>query len=142
MELSQFVSESLVAIVKGVCGATEGLKESGAIINPTNVSWAGDNSRGLINNNAAGRRVELVSFDVAVVATETESNTAGAGVGIQVLGGKIEGVSKASKQHDTRIQFVVPLCLPAGEDAEMESKPQRTLSWFAQQAKKADSRQS
>ena len=119
MELSEFVEKSLVAIVRGVERANAALKDSQALVNPHQSSYGTEASHGVHHPtvNRHETRVELVAFDVAVEASESQSNTttggAGGGIpGIAVIGGKMTGESEATTRHASRLRFSVPLKLP------------------------------
>jgi len=97
MDLQTFVSETLVALAKGVNTAQQSDELGKTIIVP----MAGRDSI----------RVQQVEFDVAITAND--GSTAGAKIG--VLGGLIGAGAEAGKQNNlttaTRIKFNVPICL-------------------------------
>jgi hypothetical protein len=114
--LEQFISETLVQIVRG---ATKAQKELGdtAQINPPTVSV----KRGAIYNPTPGtmgqrpdtttvkHEKDHVSFDVQVTAS-TESQTKGeAGVKLYVFSADTGGQSTTEHQHINRVQFSIPI---------------------------------
>ncbi len=118
MELDDFIHRTLVAITRSVEKANDDLADSKALINPPQVMWIGDHGKTGVHdpNNVSSytKRVELIEFDVAVEATESEKNASNVSAGISVLGGKMAGTSEANRRHESRIKFTVPLCLPQG----------------------------
>lgn len=111
MDLKDFITETLVQIASGIEDAQVKLKEqdSQAIIN-TNMTQTGDG-----NLVTGGRRVpvEIVEFDVAILANEgTETN---AGIGLTVaslLNLKAGGQSNQSQGSESRIKFKIPMSYP------------------------------
>ena len=111
MELKDFVTETLVQIAEGIEQAQIRLKEnnSEAIIN-TNVTK--DDSGHLVTG---GRRkpVEIVEFDVAILANEGTATKAGVGIAVASLFSlDAGGQSNQSKGVESRIKFKVPMSYP------------------------------
>jgi hypothetical protein len=104
MNLERFVSESLLAIMKGVSSAAdEAGKAEGKI--------------GGVNPTVAARGIDLiklvrdVSFDIAVTVS-TESS-GGGGADIKVLSASIGGKGTVTKEDSrvSRISFSVPVLM-------------------------------
>lgn len=104
MELSEFITLSLLGIQKGVHDAISSLKnqEISGVINPV---W-GD------VNNIDEKNIQTVTFDVLVTtdARDGKSNNKAVNAGITALGGALHIVSNSestnTKSH--RIQFSIP----------------------------------
>jgi len=116
MELKDFVAQTLIEIAAGVVQAQEGLNHLGAKVNPQMNRVL---PKGAHNYEAFGwaegegsNPVLLVSFDVAVTATEGTKTKGGIGVvtGIVSLGSS--GASDKSETAVSRLSFKVPLLLP------------------------------
>lgn len=104
MNLSEFVSDTLVEIMNGVVSAQAQWTKGGqkGHINPV---WGG--------YEAGHKNVREVQFDVAVTVTEADSG--GVKGGIKVLGlGEIgaEGQKSHSNSQVSRIAFSVPIAPP------------------------------
>ena len=118
MELQQFITQSLVEISRGVIGAQDQLRESGAMVNPAmsvvfpNSGGNSYESFGWAERDQASP-VFLVEFDVAVTAAEGTQTKGGIGVvaGVFALGS--QGQSHDQNTAVSRLQFKVPLKLPA-----------------------------
>jgi len=123
MDLRNFIKETLVQIAQGVDDAREALADSKAIVNPRNVAGSGSGGADskvygyLVTDNAKNYRqvVQSISFDVAVSVAQGTETKGGVGlvVGPVVLGS--HGKSDASNTSMSRIQFRIPMVLPANE---------------------------
>ena len=117
MDHQTFIRETLVQIAKGIEEAAEELRESGAIINPENVSPSvqGSPVYGQIiprNTTTMRRYVQSVTFDVAIAASEGTGTRGGIGVVVGAIAIGSQGQSNASSSSTSRIQFSVPVALP------------------------------
>lgn len=121
MELQDFVSKTLVQIIRGVEQAQIDLEKSSAQVNPlldrifTNTQSGGTNQGlGWTKN---GDLVSVVQFDVALTIHEEQGSKSGIGVvtGIFALGS--QGASDKAQSAATRVQFSVPITLPHNDAA-------------------------
>jgi len=103
MELREFVSATLVEIVRGVRDAQRAVKAEKipSAINP--------GSRGREGMLYARKEVE---FDVAITATEGSESKSGIGVVVASVGIGAQRKSGASSESVSRIKFAVPVILP------------------------------
>ncbi|MCZ4305942.1 hypothetical protein O4G98_14505 [Zoogloeaceae bacterium G21618-S1] len=116
MELRDFVAQTLTEIAEGVVRAQETLTPIGAKVNPqmSRVFSKGEKNYEAFGwaNGEGANPVLLVSFDVAVTASEGRKTKGGIGV---VTGIVSLGSSGATDRNDTavsRLSFKVPLLLP------------------------------
>jgi hypothetical protein len=120
MDLKTFVSTTLVQIVEGVADAIRQVSErkiAGAI-NP----MPEDYLRG---------QAKDVQFDVAVTVTDTSEGSAGAGIKVASfieIGGK--GSKATTSEAVSRIQFSVPVAVPATASDEFKVEPSSYQSEF------------
>ena len=109
MDLEQFVSETICAVIFGIKSAGDTLRQRniGAAISPV---W--DASDNLSDDN-----VLQMDFDVAITAAESAHSEAGGGVkvGIQVLslGGERKAHTSAETSSVSRVKFSVPYIPPS-----------------------------
>jgi len=111
MELKDFVTETLVQIAEGIEEAQKRLheKNSEAIIN-TNMTQS---SRGHLVTGGSNKPVEMVEFDVAILANEGTATKAGVGLTVaSLLKLDAGGQSKQSKGTESRIKFKIPMSYP------------------------------
>ena len=116
MELHEFVSKTLVQIIRGVEQAQMEIVDSQAKVSPqlrtafTNTQTGGTNQG--LGWAQEGGLVSVVEFNVSVSAQEGQGTKGGIGVvtGIFALGSQASS-DKASTAA-TRIQFGVPIKLP------------------------------
>ena len=111
MELKEFVTETLVQVAEGIEEAQRRLKDSGsdAKVNPYMTK---DNSGKWVTG---GRRknVEIVEFDVAILANEGTETKAGVGLTVaSLLRLDAGGRSSQASGTESRIKFKVPASFP------------------------------
>jgi hypothetical protein len=110
MQLSEFVAETIRAIVAGIVNAQGAAAEAGAVVNPDGVIRSkGDDSPCLIGD---ARMIREVEFDVAVTAGDSEKSGVGGGVTLSVLSFGAKSESERRDSTVTRVRFSVPLVLP------------------------------
>ena len=111
MELKEFITSTLMQIVEGIEVAQKRLKQNGseAIIN-TNMTRDTD---GHLVTGGRRRSVELVEFDVAIVASEGSEMKAGGGITVvSVFKAEAGGKSNQSTGSESRIKFKIPMSYP------------------------------
>ena len=107
MELKDFVAETIVQISDGIEEAQKQLKEKGSETN-VNPYMTKDNSGKWVTG---GRRenVEVIEFDVAILANEGTETKAGIGITVaSVLNLDAGGASNQTTGTESRIKFKVP----------------------------------
>ena len=110
MDLEEFVATAIQQLVAGVRKAQDGLKGTGARVNPQVASGAPGRF-----DRKTGTHIQDLSFDVAVTIGGSEKSGARLNVGVAFLGGGIEGGSAKENVATSRLQFTVPLLLPMQE---------------------------
>jgi hypothetical protein len=114
MDLKEFVSETLISIISGVADAQEKAKEHGAYVNPGGLMRTIKNiSDNAIWDNTTNNYAQQVSFDVAVTAEDSATGGAKVKVLSGILGGDIGGEKANKNVIVSRVQFIVPVLLPA-----------------------------
>ncbi|MBE2179388.1 MAG: hypothetical protein IAE97_02860 [Chthoniobacterales bacterium] len=120
MQLSDFISETLVQIATGIDQANAALSASKAKVNPENV-FPSDSS---YNSTVYGHiqtdqqmnpAVHLIQFDVAVYAAEETETKGGIGIMVGTIGLGSQGRSDATSSTTSRIQFGIPMLLPSAK---------------------------
>ncbi len=116
MDLKEFVSETIISIISGVTEAQSKAKELGAHVNPGGLTR---NTKNISNNavwdNSTNNYAQPVSFDVAVTAEDTATGGAKVKVLSGILGGDFGGEKGNKNVVASRVQFSVPILLPAHE---------------------------
>jgi len=111
MELNDFVTETLVQIAEGIEQAQKNLREknSEAIIN-TNMT---ETNSGQLVTGGKRNSVEMVEFDVAILANQGTATKAGVGLTVASLI-KLDagGQSNQSTGTESRIKFKIPMSYP------------------------------
>lgn len=105
MKLSDFIALTLDEIMAGVTKAAEIQKSSArfGFINPM------DGER---NDEFASIPLSNVSFDVAVTIETSEASKAGGGVNLKVIEASVGSDGHTRMVGESRVAFVVPICLP------------------------------
>lgn len=118
MQLREFIAQSLIQLARGVEDAQKELAASGTLVNPTMASIFPNNGKDAFIAHGWAQEdqssaVFLVDFDVAVTAVEGTNTKGGIGVvaGVFALGS--QGQSENKNTAISRIQFKIPLKLPA-----------------------------
>lgn len=114
MDITDFIKETIKQISDGVYAASIECSQSDVIVNPT-IS-VGENGEYFIPRNPSvvnmQRRVQTISFDIAVEASETIEKGGQTGVSIHVVTGKGNFSNHNTNSTISRICFSVPVCLP------------------------------
>ncbi len=116
MELRDFVAQTLTEIAEGVVQAQESLTPIGAKVNPqiSRVLPKGEKNYEVFGwaDGEGSNPILLVSFDVAVTASEGTKTKGGIGVvtGIVSLGST--GATDKNETAVSRLSFKIPLLLP------------------------------
>lgn len=119
MKLQDFIQGSLVQIIKGVEGATQELGDTTAMVSPRYIpdpegrviGFAFDETES--EQHRKRRLVEIVEFDVAVVAAEGTETKGGIGIVVGSIGIGSQGKSESSSTSHSRLKFRVPIVLPS-----------------------------
>ena len=123
MDLKDFVSETLLSIISGVTDAQKKAKEHGAHVNPAGLmrhtTKIADNA---IWDNRTNVYAQPVSFDIAVTAEETAEGGAKIKVLTGIFGGDIGGEKGTKNAVVSRVQFVVPVLLPAQDIGDPKAR--------------------
>ncbi len=112
MNLQDFVSETLVQIIKGITAAQEEIVDTTAKVSPiVQETAAYKNYTGLVPVQG-NPPASMVAFDVALTATEGTGTKGGIGVMAGVLSLGSTGQSSNENTSVSRVQFSVPVILP------------------------------
>jgi hypothetical protein len=121
MDLQTFITQTLVQIANGISDANVSLSTVGAVVNPSNVypyDKPGSTVYGHIvppNQTQLNRVVQLVNFDVAVIAAEGTGAKGGIGVVVGAFALGSQGSTTTNNSSHSRVQFAVPMALPQGK---------------------------
>lgn len=123
MELKDFISTTLAAIVDGVSEAQEKVQARGAHINPGGLMRT---TRSIAENaiwdNRTNNYARTVTFDLAVTVEDGTRTNAKVGVVAGVFNLGAGGESSNRQQAANRVQFSVPILLPVSDLPEEARK--------------------
>ena len=119
MQLSEFVTESLKQVFKGISDAKKCAEEYGFQVNPWIVSGRSDLTGSLMDRETK-TPVQLFEFDVAVTATAAEQSKGGVGVFIAPLAFGGQRQSDATNSTVSRVRFSVPIAFPRASEVPGE----------------------
>ncbi|MES1939203.1 hypothetical protein T5B8_03100 [Salinisphaera sp. T5B8] len=117
MELSQFVTETLMQISTGIEDAQKQLQAAGSTAR-INTFMTKDESGNLV---IGGRRssIEHVDFDVAILANSGTETKGGVGITVaSLLNVGAGGKSSESRGIESRVKFRVPVAFPKYDNLE------------------------
>lgn len=113
MKLRQFVAASLTDVLKGITDAQLD-DDVGELVSKGAIGGLNfPESSGVIHQ--ARLVATTMKFDIAVTVESTAGGGTGAGFNIGVVQGKLDGDLSERNEGISRIQFAVPLLLPASE---------------------------
>lgn len=115
MQLKEFVAQTLIQISEGVAEAQQKTAESVGIVNPKIKNLFVRSQSGGTNLalgwTHAGDLISMVSFDVAVTATDGTGTKGGIGIVIGAVAIGSQGSSENRNEAVSRVQFKVPFAL-------------------------------
>lgn len=131
MDLKDFIASTLTQIVEGVAQSADAVSKAGGAINPAFLASTSSAERVGSTKDGSSTPVYAVSFDVAVVASSTDSLDAGAKLTVASvfsIGGKASNSER--DEVTSRIKFMVPLQLPTdlkSNEAAIEHTKQKKI---------------
>lgn len=113
MQLDEFISETLKAIIKGTKDSQEFAKQSRAIVNPRIPGPTGRPNLIRMEADEDNSVISSIEFDVAVTASSKQES--GISGGINVLSINLGGKKEDTDLHQTvsRIKFTISVALPS-----------------------------
>jgi hypothetical protein len=125
MDLKDFIAATLTQIVRGVSESAAAISEMGGAVSPAYKAQVADERIGLTLDGKE-HPVYSISFDVAVVASESGATEGGARLQVAGIGFGAKATSADKQETTSRVQFIVPLQLPvdpkSAQAAEEEQK--------------------
>ena len=123
MNLKEFITETISAIVEATSDLQGEYERRGMIINPP----VSVRERDLYEEGSAAhtyRRVEVVEFDVAVTASRETGGGGKAGLKILSVEAGVDGKHAAKSENVSRVRFSIPIAMqPSG--AERSNRAER-----------------
>lgn len=115
MELSEFVSKTIIDIAKGLETAAEVLSDSDIIINPATQDGLAVSLRYTADDKKRYRPAQQIDFDVSVVASNKDVTSGGLRISVMGIGGGVNSESGTGQSHVSRLRFSIPVCFPLYE---------------------------
>ncbi len=114
MQLDEFIQQTLTQIVQGVAKTQQELSKDGHEVNPHGLDFDKDGRAFRVagGNNPKWASVQIVSFNVAVTASEATEKGGEAGVSVMGIGGGLGKHTETATSSVSRIEFQVPVVLP------------------------------
>ena len=113
IKLEDFVSQTIKEIINGVVTAQEYAATKGASVSPAGLNFRTDQGVVKLWDRGSGRLAQEIHFDVAVTATEGTQTKGGIGIFVGAFGLGSQGQTDKEKSLVSRINFDVPILLPA-----------------------------
>src|SRR5690606_3967443 len=93
MTIEEFVKEAITGIVRGVAGASEELKGTGAVINPATVLNSNVYGEGF-SASSYRKRVQKVELSVVLTAESSQGRSGSFGLSVAGVSANIPGKEK------------------------------------------------
>ena len=135
MDLKDFIRETLKSVIEATDEIAREYESSKIIINPP----VSDRDRSLYLGESTShihRRVEEVTFDVAVTATAETGG--GVNTGLRVFSAEVNAGASHERQREevSRVKFVIPIVLsPSRAEVENRQLERQQKDEFEQQRK-------
>ena len=114
MNIADFIKETIKQVSDGIFAASLECSQSNVIVNPT-IS-VGENGEYYIprtpSSVAMQRRVQTISFDIAVEASEAKEKDGQSGLSIHVVSGKVNYSKRKTNSTISRVSISIPVCPP------------------------------
>ena len=110
MDLSEYISQTISEVLKGVQTAALAAKQHGGAVNPSasGVDFPGAEPH-VIND------LVLLDFDVAVVVREVSGAEGGAKLAVWGVGAGASKHQGHESEHSNRLHFTIPIQLPVAD---------------------------
>jgi hypothetical protein len=127
MDIQQFVKEALLQVVQGIRDAQSEMHVHGGVVNPSIYGGlTGAKEDSYVGALEGTRPIMLMSFDIAVTASENTAGNVGAKLTVaSVFSAGAGGTLANASATTSRIAFKVPVVFPA--DATTELSAQQAL---------------
>jgi hypothetical protein len=116
MKLDEFITGTLISIIKGIKDAQDFAKENGSTINPSIGQWDKNKILTTYKGNEHGiYAINTIDFDIAITTSNAKELGGEGGIGVYAmkLGGKISDIDK--NENVSRIKFGLNIVLPKME---------------------------
>lgn len=113
MQLDEFITNSLKAIIKGIKDSQDFAKENGARINPYIEKLdIGKIPIVFYGSEGGARALTKIDFDIAVTSSNIQESGGEGGINVLSvkIGGKLSDIDK--NENVSRIQFSINVALP------------------------------
>lgn len=114
MELKEFITQTLININQGIIDAQEQTKDSGMLINPTNIRKRDSNIYEVHNGSSAP--IQEIEFNVVVNVTEGKDSKIAVGAFTGILSGGVSNTNQNNNSTQTTIKFNLPVQFPTNDE--------------------------
>ncbi len=122
MDLKEFILETISAITDATSELQKKYSDDDVIINPPS-ALSGKDVFQTGSSNYTMRRVQNISFDVAVTASSEKAGGGEAGIKVLSIELGADGRKTVSDEQVSRVSFEVPMTLkPSGHEAKNMAK--------------------
>jgi hypothetical protein len=115
MELKDYISETIQQIVIGITDAQTAVEGMDVIINPDKTIGEKGNFWVPMKDSMElriERRVQVIEMDILIGVLESDKNSIGGKVGINVFGFGANTEGQIENTNQNRVKFSIPICLP------------------------------
>lgn len=121
MELDVFITETIKAISNGIINAQTFGKENGILVNPMGGFYDKFAEHVLLvrGGNDGKKTITKIDFDIAVTASDEDSNKVGGGLKIQIFNADASTTTSTTNQTTSKIKFQINVALPFEKETQI-----------------------
>lgn len=112
MTLEEFITDTIIQIIKGVKNAQDFAKQNGAKVNPSNIKMLGNENSPAYWDNYNSIAGQSIDFDISVTTHEEGQTEGKAGVFVAFLKAGVSGKESSEQIAVNKIKFSIPVFLP------------------------------
>jgi hypothetical protein len=112
MELKDFISETMKALIDGIIAAQEYAKTKGAGVVPEGIKLAQTSGFSYIDKDKGVKYIHNIQFDVAVTVNSSDKVQGGIGIFAGAVGIGTQAKIEEANSSLSRIKFEIPVIFP------------------------------
>jgi len=112
MELKDFISETMKALIDGIIASQEYAKTKGASIVPEGIKLVQGSGYSYIDTDRVIKYLHDIQFDVAVTINSTDKIQGGIGIFAGAVGIGTQANTEQANSSLSRIKFEIPVIFP------------------------------
>jgi hypothetical protein len=112
MELKDFISETMKALIDGIIASQEYAKSKGASVVPEGIKLMQASGYSYTDKNNSVKYLHDIQFDVAVTINSADKIQGGIGIFAGAIGVGTQAKTEEANSSMSRIKFSIPVIFP------------------------------